>query len=156
MSPGAVGAGGGTEALRRGGGGASATGTTELTLERPLRTERERNSLASVLLPAPLPSLVFYLCLPLSKLPRKPINEGSHSGSQQSWGRVEMLAQSHGRPLWSKPMLCLHPPVSTCPQLLPLSPPPPRCTEPLLLSFRVGEQVLVIPSTSNILPSNQF
>lgn len=70
----------GTEAIERGWRGTLATGTTELMLGRPLSAERESNSLASVLLPAP----TFYLCLPLSKLPRKPVSEGSLSRSQQS------------------------------------------------------------------------
>ena len=144
-----------TEATVRGRRGSSAMGTTELMLERPLSAQRERNSLASVLLPLPTP-YCFLLVLPTVETSRKPVSEGSHSGSQQSRGGVEVTSSVTRETFVVQTYAHLHSPASAFPQLLLPPPPalPPCYTEPPFLSFQAGELALAVLSTSNILHSS--
>ena len=130
-------------------------GTTELMLERPLSAQRERNSLASVLLPLPTP-YCFLLVLPTVETSRKPVSEGSHSGSQQSRGGVEVTSSVTRETFVVQTYAHLHSPASAFPQLLLPPPPalPPCYTEPPFLSFQAGELALAVLSTSNILHSS--
>lgn len=102
------------------------------------------------------PPTIFYLCLPLLKLPRKPVSEGSHSGSQQSQGGVEVTSSVTRETFVVQTYAHLHSRASAFPQLLLPPPPalPPCYTEPPLLSFQAGELALAVLSTSNILHSS--